>query len=89
MLLLKNATVLTMDEAGVIENGDVLLDAGKIVSVGVSLDAAGCEVIDCTGKVVMPGMVDAHAHRSNFAESGEGSGDINELTNPVTAELNA
>ena len=89
MLLLKNATVLTMDEAGVIENGDVLLDAGKIVSVGVSLDAAGCEVIDCTGKVVMPGMVDAHAHRSNFPESGEGSGDINELTNPVTAELNA
>ena len=89
MLLLKNATVLTMDEAGVIENGDVLLDAGKIVSVGVSLDAAGCEVIDCTGKVVMPGMVDAHAHRSNFPENGEGSGDINELTNPVTAELNA
>ena len=89
MLLLKNATVLTMAEAGVLENADVLLDSGKIVSVGQNLDAAGCEVIDCTGKIVMPGMVDAHAHRSNFPENGEGSGDINELTNPVTAELNA
>ena len=89
MLLLKNATVLTMAEAGVLENADVLMDSGKIVSVGQNLDAAGCEVIDCTGKIVMPGMVDAHAHRSNFPENGEGSGDINELTNPVTAELNA
>ena len=41
------------------------------------------------GKIVMPGMIDAHAHRSNFPENGEGGGDINELTNPVTAELNA
>lgn len=89
MLLLKNATVLTMAEQGLIPNGDVLIDAGKIVSVGTGLDAAGCEVIDCTGRFVMPGMVDAHAHRSNFPENGEGSGDINELTNPVTAELNA
>ena len=89
MLLLKNATVLTMDEPQVIEHGDVLIDGGKIAAVGTDLAQEGCEVIDLTGRIVMPGLVDAHAHRSNFPVSGEGSGDINELTNPVTAELNA
>lgn len=87
MLLLKNATVLTMDE--VIERGDVRIDGGKIAAVGRDLSPEGCEVIDLTGKIVMPGLIDAHAHRSNFPATGEGSGDINELTNPVTAELNA
>lgn len=89
MLLLKNATVLTMADEGVIEGGDVLLDGGKIVSVGVNLPQEGCEVVDCTGKVVMPGLIDAHAHRTNFDPNSDGGGDINELTNPVTAELNA
>lgn len=89
MLLLKNATVLTMDEPGTIERGCVLLDGKTIAAVGRDLPEAGCEVIDLTGKIVMPGLVDAHAHRSNFPVTGEGNGDINELTNPVTAELNA
>lgn len=88
MLLLKNATVLTMDEE-VIERGDVRIDGGKIAAVGKDLSPEGREVIDLTGKIVMPGLIDAHAHRSNFPVTGEGSGDINELTNPVTAELNA
>lgn len=89
MLLLKNATVLTMDDAGVIEQGDVRIDGERIAAVGTGLSPEGCEVIDLTGRIVMPGLVDAHAHRSNFPVTGEGSGDINELTHPVTAELNA
>lgn len=89
MLLLKNGTVLTMADEGIIEQGDVLIDGGKIVEIGVNLPEKDCEVLDMKGKIVMPGMIDAHAHRSNFSESGEGEGDINELTNPVTAELNA
>ena len=42
MLLLKNATVLTMDEPQVIEHGDVLIDGGKIAVVGTDLPQEGC-----------------------------------------------
>ncbi len=88
MLLLKNGTVLTMADEGIIENGDVLINGSKIVHVGKDLPSDGCEVLDMTGKIVMPGMVDAHAHRSNLTENVAGM-DLNELTNPVTAELDA
>ena len=69
MLLLKNGTVLTMADEGIIEQGDVLIDGGKIVEIGVNLPEKDCEVLDMKGKIVMPGMIDAHAHRSNFPET--------------------
>ena len=71
MLLLKNGTVLTMADEGIIEQGDVLIDGGKIVEIGVNLPEKDCEVLDMKGKIVMPGMIDAHAHRSNFPENGQ------------------
>jgi imidazolonepropionase-like amidohydrolase len=41
-------------------SGDVVVEAGRIVAVGVGLD--GDEVIDCTGKAVVPGLFDCHVH---------------------------
>src|SRR5437762_12192801 len=42
----------------------MLIRAGKIALVGPSnqIDIDGAEVIDATGKVVLPGFVDAHTH---------------------------
>ena len=49
MLLLKNGTVLTMADEGIIEQGDVLIDGGKIVEIGVNLPEKDCEVLDYEG----------------------------------------
>ncbi|QSR28421.1 cytosine deaminase [Nocardioides aromaticivorans] len=47
---------------GDLELGDVLIDDGVIVEVGPLVSAAGAEVIDCAGKIVLPGFVNSHHH---------------------------
>src|SRR5437762_13666540 len=70
--LIKNATVLTVTR-GKLENTDLLLQNGKIAQIGKNLAApAGAEVIDATGKFVMPGIVDPHSHTISDA-TNEGS----------------
>ena len=66
-LLLKNAYVICMDEAfSKFENGAVVIISDHIHAVGKTEDLESSfnakEVIDCNGKVLMPGMVNAHTH---------------------------
>jgi cytosine/adenosine deaminase-related metal-dependent hydrolase len=61
--LFKSGTILTMDpKISNLSTGDVLVDGGRIAAVGVNLQVDGAEVIDATGSIVMPGLVDAHHH---------------------------
>jgi len=61
--LFKGGTILTMDPTVPnLPTGDVLVDGGRIAAVGVNLQADGSEVIDASGSIVMPGMIDAHHH---------------------------
>src|SRR5438093_5427995 len=63
-LLLTNATVLTMDQKFTMyRSGRVAIAGDSIVAVGPDADAydAGA-TIDCLGRVVMPGLVNAHTH---------------------------
>lgn len=62
-LLIKNGTVVT--EAGVVE-ADILVEGEQIAAVGKGLTAAGAEVVDASGMVVLPGVIDAHTHYSLF-----------------------
>src|SRR5262245_55686848 len=63
-LLLTNAMVVTMDERFTLHaNGIVAIQGDSIVAVGP--DASGwsaAEVVDSAGRVVMPGLVNAHTH---------------------------
>lgn len=66
-LVVTNATVITLDAGRrVIEHGAVAVDDGKIVAVDtaetIAAQYAGEEVIDCGGKAVLPGLIDAHGH---------------------------
>ena len=90
MILLKNGKVLTMTGVNY-DAGDVLVADGKIRAGGAGLCAPeGAQVIDCTGRTVMPGMIDAHCH-IGLSEDGtmyEGE-DSNEAVNPVTPHVRA
>src|SRR5574339_747368 len=63
-LLLTNAIVLTMDAAFTVHRGGAVAITGDaIVAVGPdALTYAAAETIDCGGRVVMPGLVNAHTH---------------------------
>ena len=91
MKAITNGKVLTITN-GVIENGTVLIDKGKIVAVGdVNLAIPkGAEVIDATGKWVTPGFIEAHSHIAIWGEPQvPASADFNEMVGPVQSELRA
>lgn len=80
-LALRGGTVLTITQ-GVIENGTVLIQKGKITAVGKDIAIPpGVRVIDVSGRYVMPGVIDSHSH---IGFSGD---DINEMTDPVTPQI--
>ena len=60
-LLLKNAHVVdpSVELDGIV---DVLIDGERIARVGENLDAADAEVVDLSGKYLVPGLVDMHVH---------------------------
>src|SRR5829696_1569058 len=66
-LLLTGGTVVTVDaDRRVLSNGAVAIDKGRIVAVGPA-DEIGQQyqaekTLDCRGKAVLPGLIDAHGH---------------------------
>ena len=89
MLLLKNGLINTMVHSPF--SGDILIDGHKIVTVGSDLSAPeGTEIIDVSGKTLLPGFIDAHCHIGMFDDGmGEEGSDGNEFSNPSTPELRA
>lgn len=90
ILAITNARIVTITQ-GVIEKGHVLIEDGKIRGVGQNLGIpAEAEVIDAGGKVLMPGLIDAHSH-AGIHEEGVGveGWDFNEMTDPATPWLRA
>ena len=73
-LVFRDATVLTMDSAGVVEHGDVLVVGSRIAAVGPALEVPeGTVEVDAAGGILMPGMVDTHRHMWQTALRGLGA----------------
>jgi Tol biopolymer transport system component/imidazolonepropionase-like amidohydrolase len=64
-VVLKGARIITMKGDEVIPRGDVVVTNNRIVAVGAEGSVtvpAGARTIDVSGKTIMPGLVDVHAH---------------------------
>lgn len=70
MIILKNGLVVTGDGVTLYEKASVLIRGNEILGVTERLDpeieAYAEEVIDCTGKAIMPGMINQHQHGVTF-----------------------
>ncbi|NNC69858.1 MAG: amidohydrolase family protein [Flavobacteriaceae bacterium] len=78
-ILFKNATVWTNEDAGILENTDVLVQNGKIANIGPNLTVTGAKEIDASGKHLTAGIIDEHSHIAAAA--------INEAGHNSTAEV--
>lgn len=90
MLAMIGGKLLTM-AGNVVDYGTVLIDKGKIAGVEAGERVpSGAAVVDVSGKIVMPGMIDAHSHLGIVEEIYREEGDdCNEITDPVTPHLRA
>ena len=91
MLLIKNGSIKTMAGPELVNGAILIGDDGKIIAVGKNPDIPeGCTVIDAQGRLVTPGLVEAHCHIGlhNEAVGWEGM-DYNEGIDPVTPQMRA
>lgn len=89
MIAIKGGKLLTVTH-GIIENGTILIEDGKIKAVGQNVQIPqGAEVINAEGKWVTPGLIDVHTHISTFAEPQPRPviHDGNETSSPNTAQI--
>ncbi|MEN1972373.1 amidohydrolase family protein [Luteimonas sp. MJ204] len=70
-----NARIVTMRDAEtareVIEGGTIVVDGHTITAIGAAGSVqvpAGARVVDVAGKTIIPGIIDVHAHASNFGQ---------------------
>jgi len=68
-ILIRGATIVTMDRAGDLV-GDVLVDGATIAAIAPSVAVEGAEIVDARGWIVIPGLVNAHMHTWQTALRG-------------------
>jgi len=92
-MIIKNAKIYTMANAGIIENGYVKISGGLIDEAGDMKDYAGRNediIIEAGGKWLLPGFIDAHTHLGMYEDGLRREGDdLNEITDPCTSHLRA
>jgi imidazolonepropionase-like amidohydrolase len=67
LLAITHAQILDVRDGSLLRDGTVVVRGRTIVSVGVAAPPAGAELVDARGRVVLPGLIDAHAHISDLA----------------------
>jgi len=67
LLAVTHATVLDVRRGSFTPDATVVVQGRTIVSVGAAAPPPGAQVVDARGTVVLPGLIDAHAHISDLA----------------------
>ncbi len=90
MIALTGGKILTMCSKS-LEYGTVMVRNGEIWEIGKNIDIPnGCRIIDVTGKIITPGLIDAHTHLCIESEGmGWAGSDVNERSEPVTPGIHA
>ncbi len=100
-ILLRNADWLIRDSQRIEEDGAVLIDKERMVSVGSTTEverdlpeSKDVEIVDCKGCIVMPGLINAHNHIFQLSERGLGKNLtmeewLRKLIYPINKILNA
>lgn len=90
MIAIINGKILTITQ-GTLDPGTILVEGGRIMAIGSELVIPeDAQVYDASGKVVMPGLIDAHCHVGIFPDGiGWEYSDGNEMTDPITPHLRA
>ena len=80
-ILFTNATIWTCSRQGILKDGELLVENGKIKSIGKEIkgvDRSKIRVVNAQGKHLTPGIIDCHSHAMIL-------GGVNESTLPSTA----
>ncbi|MEO2028500.1 MAG: amidohydrolase family protein, partial [Fuerstiella sp.] len=76
-----NATIWTCGPKGVIKNGTILIDGGRVIGVGRRLLVPdNATIVDLHGQHITPGIIDCHSHMAT-------DGGVNESTQAITCEV--
>ncbi len=68
--LIKGATIVTMDAQGDLPVGDILVTGDTLTEISPRIHADDAKVIDATGHIIIPGLVNAHMHTWQTALRG-------------------
>ena len=68
--LIQNAHIITMDAQGDLARGDILVNGDSIVQIAPNIQAGAAQVVDASGCIVIPGLINAHMHTWQTALRG-------------------
>ncbi|TQR12293.1 amidohydrolase [Psychrobacillus soli] len=90
-VIYKNCMIFTMDEQNsYYENAEIWVENGKILYVGNAKSPPNnAKVIDKSGCILTPGLIDIHTHVGIWSEINEQINDANEYSSPYTPLMNA
>ena len=70
-LLIKNGQLVTMNRNRDIFKSDLLIEDNRISTIAPEIKAENCEVIDATGLVLIPGLIQTHIHLTQTLLRGQ------------------
>ena len=69
--LIRGACIVTLDaQLGDLTRGDLLVEGERIVAIGPNLEAGAAQIVDASGCILIPGLVNAHMHTWQTALRG-------------------